>query len=67
MFLCLLFCLARLAVCLQYMEHTVLKYEGQEDPGQPLILTPYINSGDIDQGVANDYMIITDVIIHTYS
>ena len=37
-------------LCLQYTENIVLKYQGDDDVGQPLILTPYIQNGQLDEG-----------------
>ena len=39
-------------LALQYTPHRVFKYQGDDDPGQPLILTPYIQNGQIDQGIS---------------
>ena len=36
---------------LQNTAPRVFKYQGDDDPGQPLILTPYIQNGQIDQGI----------------
>ena len=42
--------LAQSCFSLQYTPHTVLIHQGGDDPGDPLILTPYVKSGDTEKG-----------------
>ena len=49
-------------LCFQYTENIVLKYQGDDDVGQPLILTPYIQNGQLDDGKSEH----TYNIIHVY-
>ena len=47
----MLTCLVQAILSLQYTAPRVFEYQGDDDPGQPLILTPYIQNGQIDQGI----------------
>lgn len=63
--LCLLFIASNLfcySLGLQYVPHTVLKHYGVEDPGDALILSPYIKNGQIDQG-RSGWMLLLQILV----